>query len=286
MDNHSVLIFGKTGQLARALQELLPEAIALGREEADFMRPETLPFLIEKHSPQTIFNAVAYTQVDKAETEAEAAFLVNEAAPAAIARKAAALGIPFVHFSTDYVFDGGGNKPWREDDPVNPLNIYGKSKLAGEIAVANAGGKYLIFRTSWVYDFEGKNFYATMKRLGQEREILRVVADQYGAPTYAPHLAQMSVKALQTAMQMEKFPSGVYNLCGGGETSWYGFAEAIFASLRKKGVELKVQKIEPISSSEYPTPAQRPHNSRLDCGKAAEILGVKMPDWQEELFLA
>ena len=275
----TILIFGSTGQIGQALGAQLDDVIVLGREQADFSKPDTLPAVVEDIHPEAVINAIAYTQVDKAEEEEPLATLINGDAPGVLANVAAKLGIPFVHYSTDYVYDGSGDQPRIETTPTAPLSAYGRSKLAGEKAVEAAGGRYLIFRTSWVYDAFGKNFLKTMLRLGAEREQLRVVADQIGAPSYAPHLALATLQA----MAKPDFTPGIYHMCNAGETSWHGFAEAIFEEARARGMELKVQRVEPIPSSAYPTAATRPLNSRLDCGKLRDVLGVTLPDWREGL---
>lgn len=289
------LIFGKHGQVGRALYAILGDKHQfMGREQADLSRPEGLRELILKIRPAAIINASAYTKVDKAEEEESVAYAVNAQAPAAMAEAAKELDIPFIHISTDYVFDGIGTKPWEEHYPTSPQNAYGRTKRAGEEKIGKIGGKYMIFRTSWVFDAVGPNFLVTMLKLGREREELRVVSDQCGAPTYAPHLAQGLLAAflrkLGPAMVLdatmrwhEDFPSGIYHLCNQGEISWHDFADAIFAEARRRGMELKVKEVIPISSSAYPTPAKRPLNSRLDCGKAKEVLGIELPDWHDGL---
>ncbi len=275
----TTLVFGSNGQIGQALGALLDDVIVLGRKEADFSKPESLRGVVAEIGPEAIINAAAYTQVDKAEEEEALATLINGDAPGVLAAEAAKLGIPFVHYSTDYVYDGSGDVPRDETTPTAPLGAYGRSKLAGEKAVEAEGGKYLIFRTSWVYDAFGKNFLKTMLRLAAEREQLRVVADQIGAPSYAPHLAAATLQALENT----NFTPGIYHMCNSGQTSWHGFAEAIFAEARACGMELKVQSVEPIPSSAYPTPAQRPLNSRLDCSTLRDTLGITLPDWREGL---
>lgn len=279
----TTLIFGANGQIGQALGALLEDVVLLGREEADFSKPHTLPAIIESINPDYIINAAAYTQVDKAEEEEALATIINGDAPGVLATVAAKRGIPFVHYSTDYVFDGSGAAPRKEDAKTAPLNAYGRSKLAGEKAVKAAGGAYLIFRTSWVYDAFGKNFLNTMLKLGKDRESLRVVADQIGAPSFATHLAEATLEALEEACKEYEFPAGIYHLCNRGETSWHGFAEAIFAEAKQRGMEMKVQTVEPIPSSAYPTAATRPLNSRLDCGKLEDTFGLRMPEWREGL---
>jgi dTDP-4-dehydrorhamnose reductase len=286
-----VLVTGVTGQLGRAVVELLGahRCIAASRSVLPLDFPEVLATRLDYLRPTAIINCAAYTQVDKAEDPAEALFVraTNEESPRALAHWCAARGVPFVHFSTDYVFDGSGSSARDEDADVAPLNVYGRTKLEGERAVTEAGGRFLTLRTSWVYDSHGDNFFGTMLRLGAEREQLKVVADQVGAPTYAPHLAMAAIDALERAVEIEaggaKFPSGVYHLCGGGETSWHGFASKIFEGARTRGAKLSVREVLPIASSEYPTPARRPLNSRLDCSRAHRVLGVKLPQWEHGL---
>jgi dTDP-4-dehydrorhamnose reductase len=277
-----VLIYGKNGQVARALAQLLDDkAVTVGRDEADFTQPDTLRAAFDRVNPSVVINAVAYTQVDTAESDEVTAHTVNAEAPTMLAHLCAARGIPFVHYSTDYVFAGQGDAPFNEDAPTAPLNAYGRTKLAGEKAVMAAGGNYLIFRTSWVYDAVGKNFLTTMLRLGAEREALNIVADQIGAPSYAPHIAQATMQALQAAQRMQPFPSGIYHLCNEGETSWHGFAEEIFKQASARAIPLRVKCCNPIPASDYPTPAIRPHNSRLSCAKLHATFGVTLPPWQE-----
>lgn len=270
-----ILVIGANGQVGRALMELSTNAIGVTREEINL---ETIEFFPSDTGlrPSAIINAAAYTAVDKAEEEEVRAYNINARAPEILAKYCKENDIPFVHYSTDYVFDGSGKQPWTESEPTNPLSAYGRTKLEGEKRIAALGGKHLIFRTSWVYDETGKNFVNTMLRLGAERDELRVVNDQWGAPTYARHLAQATLTALENAQKAPRFPSGVYHLCGGGETNWQQFARQIFAEAKLP----KSPKIHGIPSSEYPTPAKRPMNSRLDCSKALHVLGVKLPAWE------
>ncbi len=277
------LVIGRSGQVARALATLLPNAIFLGRDQLDIADADALRHALVAHAPTSIINAAAYTAVDKAQSDEVVAYALNEQAPALMADYAAQHNIPLVHISTDYVFDGSGEHARIEDEKTAPLNVYGASKLAGEQAVAAAGGDHLIFRTSWVYDAQGQNFLNTMLRLGAEREHLRVVADQIGAPSYAAHLARAMLECLEKAQRAETFPNGVYHLCNAGQTSWYGFANAIFECARKYGVALKVSSVDAITSDEYPTPAMRPKNSRLDCSKLNHTFGVMLPDWTQGL---
>ncbi|MCC7260562.1 MAG: dTDP-4-dehydrorhamnose reductase [Alphaproteobacteria bacterium] len=279
-----VLVTGITGQVGGALVAGLYErVVGVGREELNLSDPQNIYKTLESIRPAAIINPAAYTLVDKAEEEEMLATAINADAPAEMARYCRDAGIPFVHYSTDYVFDGHGERPWKEEDATGPLGAYGRSKLAGEQKIAAIGGKYLIFRTSWVYDATGKNFVNTMLRFGAEREQMRVVSDQFGAPTYAPHLATATVEALENAVAMPAFPSGIYHLCNGGVTNWHAFAEAIFAEARVHGVALKVSAVEAIPSSAYPTPAKRPTNSRLNMDKLRTVLGITMPDWTEGL---
>jgi dTDP-4-dehydrorhamnose reductase len=237
--------------------------------------------------PDLIVNPAAYTAVDLAEDERELAFRVNAEAPAAMAHWAARRGVPLLHFSTDYVFDGSGEAPWREDDAPAPLSVYGASKLAGEDAIRTAGGPHLVVRTSWVYAAEGRNFLRTIARLAGERKELKIVADQFGAPTSARMIADAVVKILRPQLSSGGRPferdGGVVNVSASGETSWHGFAAAIVAGLQRRGVRLAVEAVIPIAAAEYPTRARRPQNSRLDHGRLNDTFGVVMPSWGEGL---
>lgn len=279
-----ILIFGANGQVGKALKAIYGEdAVALGRDEADLSKPNSLVALLESYNPHAIINAAAYTAVDKAEEEEALATIINADSPAVMARFAKENYIPFIHYSTDYVFEGQGITSYTEDAPTAPQSAYGRSKHAGEKAIEAIGGKYLIFRTSWVYDRDGKNFVNTMLRLGSERNELNIVADQVGAPSYAPDIAACTKQALDNALGAKFFPSGIYHLCGGGETNWCEFATEIFNLARQQGKNLAIKTVNPISSAEYPTPATRPLNSRMDCSKARQMLGIEMPHWQESL---
>ena len=270
-----ILVFGKTGQVARELARLAPEARYLGREEADLAEPQACAAAIDAHAPSAVINAAAYTAVDRAEEEEARATVINGDAPAAMARAAAARGIPFVHISTDYVFDGAGDQPFTPDHPTAPLGAYGRSKLKGEEGVCAAGGIYAILRTSWVVSAHGSNFVKTMLRLGAERDALRVVADQIGGPTPARAIAAACLRMAE-ALAQDPSKSGIYHLSGQPATSWAGFARAIMA---EAGLECA---IEDIPSSAYPTPARRPLNSRLDCSGLAAF-GLAPPDWRADL---
>jgi len=285
-----ILLLGKTGQVGWELQRALAplgELVALGRTPgagepaADFAQPERLAALVRELRPSMIVNAVAHTAVDKAESEPELAETINAAAPAALAREAATLGAWLLHYSTDYVFDGSGNTPWREDAPTGPLSAYGRSKLAGEQAIRASGCRHLILRTSWVYAARGGNFAKTMLKLAQQREQLSVVADQHGAPTGAELLADIAAHTLRTALQREDV-SGTYHAAASGETTWHGYASHVIARARAAGVPVKVaqEAIAAVPSSAFPTPARRPLNSRLDCSRLQDTFGLKMPAWQ------
>ncbi|MCM2278960.1 MAG: dTDP-4-dehydrorhamnose reductase [Oligoflexia bacterium] len=279
-----ILIFGANGQLGSAFSRLLGErAIALTRAEADLSRPESIVAALEKHQPRIVINAAAYTAVDLAEQEEYLAHRLNAEAPGTMARWCSGADAVFLQYSTDYVFSGEGDRPWREDDPACPLNAYGRTKLAGERLVMEAGGRSLIFRVSWVYSAHGKNFFNTMLRLGQERERLSVVADQHGAPSFATELAEHSLLALDRALRLPSFPRGIYHLCPSGETTWHGFASEIFKLARESGIPLKLTELKPIPSSEYPSPARRPANSRLNTAKIRALLGGPLPPWDNGL---
>lgn len=270
-----ILVFGKTGQLARELAR--HEAVTcLGRDQADLTDPEACAALIRTHAPVAVINAAAYTGVDKAEEEEALAHVINGEAPAAMARACAGLDTPIVHVSTDYVFDGSGNTPWRPEDAVAPVNAYGRSKLVGEAAVRAAGGPHAILRTSWVVSAHGGNFVKTMLRLGKARGHLTIVADQIGAPTPARDLARA---CLQMARQLQDDPdkSGTYHLQGAPQVSWAGFAREIFAQANSACV------VTDIATRDYPTPAVRPLNSRLDCTTLETVFGISQPDWRQGL---
>ena len=280
----NILISGKTGQVAVELQKHLAglgNLIVLGRDVLDLSQPEQIRAQVRAHKPDLIIIAAAHTAVDQAESEPELAFAINAIAPGVFAEEAAALGIPLIHYSTDYVFDGSKPAPYIEDDATNPLGVYGKSKLAGELAIAASGAQHLILRTSWVYSTHGKNFLLTMQRLLQERPELRVVADQIGAPTWAGTIAQSTRALIERWQAGEAGAWGTYHLTAQGETSWFGFTQAIAAHLSAQGKTCAT--LEPIPASAYPTPAARPQNSRLDCSKLAREWGVTQPDWDAAL---
>lgn len=271
-----VLVFGKTGQVARELNRICPadtEMQMLGREEADLSDPPACAAIIENSQPDAVINVAAYTAVDRAEEEDALAQIVNGAAPAEIAQAAAKRNIPFLHVSTDYVFDGRGNTPFATDHPANPLGAYGHSKLLGENAITAAGGPHVILRTSWVFSAHGGNFVKTMLRLGEGHEQLAVVSDQIGGPTPANAIAAALVEIAQ-AFHAGHGASGIYHYSGVPETSWAGFAREIFAQAK-----LNVQ-VSDIPTSDYPTPAKRPLNSRLDCSRLFQDYNIQQPDWR------
>ncbi|MDH4570334.1 dTDP-4-dehydrorhamnose reductase [Pseudomonas sp. BN414] len=275
-----ILVTGNSGQVARELQLALAgkaAVVSLGRDRLDLAHPEQIRQQVRALAPDLLINAAAYTAVDQAETDAEAAVAINATAPGVLAEEAAALGIPLFHYSTDYVFDGAKHGRYVEDDPTQPLGVYGTSKLAGEQAIQAVGGQYLILRTSWVYSLHGRNFLLTMQRLLQEREELRVVDDQVGAPTWAGSIAQATAQLIDQ-WQAGNRHWGVYHLTNRGETSWFGFASAIADQLKAAGKPCA--RLLPIPSSEYPTPARRPLNSRLDGRKLANDWQVALPDWR------
>jgi dTDP-4-dehydrorhamnose reductase len=285
-----ILVTGVTGQVGGALVEALRSAgsiVAADRAALDLACPEQIPAALGGIAPDLIVNPAAYTAVDRAEDEPDVAFRVNGEAPGVIARWAAGRGVPLIHFSTDYVFDGCGRRPWREDDRTGPLSVYGASKLAGENAVRAAGGPHLIIRTSWVYAATGANFLRTVARLAQVRAELRIVADQFGAPTSARLIAGAvaGIIATTNAALAERFAAagGVVNLAASGETSWHGFAVAIVDGLKARGVALAVDAVVPVATADYPTKARRPANSRFDLTRLRQVFGIELPGWSEAL---
>ena len=275
-DEKNVLIFGKTGQVAAELRARAPDAKYLAHDEADLSDPEACAAAIRAARPAAVINAAAFTAVDRAEEEEDRATWINAVAPGAMAATCADLGIPLVHVSTDYVFDGSGNAPRRPDDATAPLGAYGRSKLAGEVAIRESGAIHAILRTSWVVSAHGGNFVKTMLRLGRERDGLRIVADQIGGPTCAADLADACLRVAAT-LRDTPATGGTYHFAGAPATSWAGFARAIF---EMAGIDCPV---EDIPSSDYPTPAQRPLNSRLDCSATRTAFGLEAPDWRAGL---
>lgn len=284
----TILVIGARGQVGfevvRALQGLGP-VVAVDRSRLDLARIDQVRLLVRETKPALIVNAAAYTAVDRAESDAEAAHVINAVAPQVLAQEASRLGSLLIHYSTDYVFDGTQTRPYLESDAPNPLNVYGRTKLAGEEAIAAVGGQHLIFRTSWVYGATGHNFMLTMLRLAREgRSELSVVDDQIGAPTWSATIASLTahlaarycVADHDHAWWAER--SGVYHLTAAGETSWHGFAAAIFNATKCNDVVVK-----PVATDAYPTVARRPHNSRLSCGKLLDVFGLRAPSWEVAL---
>ncbi|MGW8464180.1 dTDP-4-dehydrorhamnose reductase [Pseudomonas sp. CLCA07] len=279
-----ILISGQNGQVSRELQRRLGdvgELIVLGRDQLDLAQPEQIRRQVQRVCPDLIINAAAHTAVDQAESEPALAFAINATGPGVLAEEALALGIPLIHYSTDYVFDGSKTAPYNEDDVPNPLGVYGKSKLAGEQAITAVQGQHLILRTSWVYSTHGRNFLLTMQRLLQEKPELRIVADQIGAPTWAGTIAGSTVALIERWQAGQAGAWGTYHLTAQGETSWFGFAQAIGDALREQGKPCA--NLLPIPSADYPTPAARPLNSRLDCSRLQREWGVSQSDWQSAL---
>ena len=280
------LVTGISGQIgseaARRFREL-GDVVAADRSLLDLSRPSTLPAKLEAMAPDIIINPAAYTAVDRAEDERDLAFTVNADSPGVMAKWAAAHGVLFVHLSTDYVFDGSGEQPWREDDPARPLSAYGASKLAGEEKVRAAAGPHLIVRTSWIYSAHGANFLRTISRLARERHELKIVADQIGAPTSAAFVAEtlaaVARKHLANPAAGFAAAGGTLHVAAEGQTSWHGFASAIVDGLRRLGVVLAVERITPIATKDYPTKAVRPLNSRLDLTRLREAFGIVPPSW-------
>lgn len=283
-----ILLFGKGGQLGWELQRALAplgEVVALGTDSPDlcgnFTNLDGIADTVRAVAPDVIVNAAAYTAVDKAESEPELAHIINALAPGVLAAEAHRRGAWLLHYSTDYVFDGSGHAPWRETDSTGPLGVYGTSKLEGEQAIVASGCQHLIFRTSWVYGARGNNFAKTMLRLAKERDRLTVIDDQTGAPTGADILADVSAHALRSALQRPDV-SGLYHLVAGGETTWHAYANFVLDFARRTGIELKAahEAVVPIPTSAFPTPAKRPHNSRLDTQKLQNTFALQLPHWQ------
>ena len=291
-----VLLLGAGGQVGWELQRSLAplgELIALDRHGSnsdsgaygnlcgDLANLQGLAETVQKVRPDVIVNAAAHTAVDKAESEAELAHTLNALAPGVLAQEAVRLGAWLVHYSTDYVFDGSGTRPWREDDATGPLSVYGKTKLDGERLIQAVCPNHLIFRTSWVYAARGGNFAKTMLRLGQEREHLSVIDDQFGAPTGADLLADVTAHAIRQVLQRPQ-DAGLYHLVASGETTWNGYAKYVLrqAQLAQPAINIKAAEVAAVATSAFPTPARRPHNSRLDTARLRATFGLSLPDWQ------
>ncbi|THD49401.1 dTDP-4-dehydrorhamnose reductase [Enterobacteriaceae bacterium ML5] len=281
----NILLFGKTGQVGWELQRALAPlgkviALDVHTQEycGDFSNPEGVAETVRRIKPDVIVNAAAHTAVDKAESERDFAQLLNATSIEAIAKEAAAIGAWLVHYSTDYVFPGDGVTPWSEDDATGPLNTYGETKLAGEVAVQKYCPKHLIFRTSWVYAGKGNNFAKTMLRLAKDREELSIINDQFGAPTGAELLADCTAHAIRTALSKPEV-AGLYHLVASGSTTWFDYANLVFAEAQINDFKLALKKTLPVATSAYPTPARRPNNSRLDNRKFQDTFNLTLPSW-------
>ncbi|MFK4259636.1 dTDP-4-dehydrorhamnose reductase [Agrobacterium tumefaciens] len=275
-------VTGKNGQVVSALQALAGpdlEIVTLGRPELDLARPDTVLKALREAKPDVVVSAAAYTAVDKAESEPDIAFAVNRDGAEAVARAANDIGVPIIHISTDYVFDGTKATAYVENDPTGPASVYGRSKLEGEQAVSESTDNHAVLRTAWVYSEYGSNFVKTMLRLSESRDEINVVADQFGCPTSANDIA---IAIVSIARKLATDPSahlrGVFHMSGTGETNWAGFAKQIFAFSAENGGKSVV--VNDITTEQYPTPAQRPANSRLDCSKLEEVYGIRLPEWR------
>ena len=288
-----LLVTGANGQVGWELsRSLMPlgEVVALDRRQCDFSRPELLPSLIRGIKPDVIVNAAAYTAVDKAERKEKLAMTVNGSAVGVIAEESRKTGILLVHYSTDYVLDGVKQTPYTEEDVPNPINVYGRSKLAGDAAVRQAGGAYVVLRTSWIYARRRHNFVRTILRLARNGEDLRIVADQIGAPTWARNIADATALIVRAVCQEQaqgQFASGIFNLAASGETSWYEFGKAILEDATRHTLlsAQRLPQLKPIPSEEYPLPAARPKNSRLAVDRISKRFGIEIPDWKQGLAL-
>ena len=293
--NGPILLTGVNGQVGGELLPLLSalgEVVAPTREELDLGDTSAIRDIVRRVKPRWIVNPAAYTAVDKAESDAEAAFAINRDAPGVLGEEAARIGAPVLHFSTDYVFAGDGTQPWCETDPTQPLGVYGSSKLAGEQALAASSAAHMVFRTSWVYGTRGKNFLLTILKFAREREELKIVADQHGAPTWSRDLARLAVHAILqseedaverglTLAEAVQPIAGIYHACNAGFTTWFGFASEFVRLAQLAEPEQPFAKLMPIPSSEYLTPAKRPENSRMTCEKLTGVLGFEMPTWEQ-----
>jgi len=290
-----ILLTGVIGQVGGELSPLLSSfgsVVAADLPAFDFLDPASVRRFVRECRPHWIVNPAAYTAFDKAESERDLAYAINAEAPRVLGQVAAELGIPVIHFSTDYVFNGSGTKPWVETDETGPLGVYGATKLAGEEALAATGAAHLIFRTSWVYGTRGKNFLLTILPLALQKEELRIVDDQHGAPTWSRDLARMVAHVMgriskrcsasgRSPAEEVRAVQGVYHAVNAGETTWFGFAQEFLRLAAAARPGAKIARLVPISSSEYPTPAKRPANSRLDCSRLREVFGFTMPAWQD-----
>lgn len=284
-----ILLFGKGGQVGWELQRSLAplgDLVALDFDStefhADFSRPDALADTVMAVHPDVVVNAAAHTAVDKAESEPDLARALNATSPGVVAEAARRVGALMVHYSTDYVFDGSGQRPWKESDATGPLSVYGRTKLEGEQLVAAAGPNHLIFRTSWVYAARGGNFAKTMLRLAKERDRLTVIDDQFGAPTGGELLADVTAHAIRDTLRVPE-KAGLYHLAAAGETSWHGYARFVLEQATADGAALKAcaDAVDPVPTSAFPTPAMRPANSRLDTAKLQQVFGLHLPEWQQ-----
>ncbi|MBM4052940.1 MAG: dTDP-4-dehydrorhamnose reductase [Planctomycetes bacterium] len=283
-----ILLLGSGGQVGHELRRslaLLGDVVALDHPAVDFGQPETVAGIVTSVSPAMIVNAAAYTAVDRAEEEPGLAHAVNAESVEVLARCAAAAGSLLVHLSTDYVYPGTGDRPWVESDPTGPLSTYGRTKLAGDDAIIRSGCRHVILRTSWVYASRGKNFVRTILRLAAERERLSVVDDQFGVPTAASFLADVSARVVERHKHEPGAPSGVFHAAPTGSTTWFGVAQAVLERARSRGVAFKLCQggLTPCTTAEYPLPAARPRNSRLSVDRLQRVFGVRCPDWREDL---
>jgi len=283
-----ILVTGCGGQVGFELQRALAplgQVVAVDFPEFDLCDEARMAAVLERVSPEVIVNPAAYTAVDKAEADSETAYTANAKAPGFLAQRAREMGALLVHYSTDYVYDGQKEGAYTEEDTTGPLSVYGASKLAGDQAIIASGCRHVIFRTTWVYGIHGNNFAKTMLRLARDRSELRVVADQWGVPTPASLLADVTAHAVRSAIvHPELFQSGLYHLTPSGETTWFEYARFVIEEARKRGMELKVEQITPIAATEFPTPARRPVSSRLDTTKLRETYGLTLAGW--ETFLS
>ena len=281
-----VMVIGSGGQLGWELMRQAEgsemQAMGLDLPEFDLTSRTAVEQAMAAAQPDIVINAAAYTAVDKAESDQETAFAVNRDGPALLASSCRAAGVPLIHISTDYVFDGSKKSPYQESDPVSPLGVYGRSKAQGEREVQDRLEQHLIFRTAWFYGVHGANFVKTMLRLGRERESLGVVNDQTGGPTYAADLAKALLIAVERYGEQGDLPWGLYHFCGAGQATWYKFALKIF-KISASYEKLQIKELKPLSTSEYPTPAQRPANSLLDCGKFTRSFHLNIPPWEQSL---
>lgn len=290
MNRPRILLTGRYGQVGWELERILPqvgEVFAFGKEDLDLAYPDQIREKVRLVKPSIIVNAAAYTAVDKAEKEPELAMAVNGTAPGVLAEEAKRADALLVHYSTDYVFDGTKTTAYTEEDEPNPLNVYGKTKLAGEQAIRSTCPRHLIFRTSWVYGLRGRNFLLTILRLAKEKEELRVVNDQRGAPTWCRRIALATAEILNRPAILNLDNDcffGLYNLVAGGSCTWFEFAQGILAASGEKALENT--RVIPIRTEDYPTPVKRPPDSRLDCAKAIKAFGIELPDWKDDLHLA